>query len=106
MSYLGSCSENNKLKNNLILHKKSNRLEVSFAKYAVCSKHWMKCLLTGLSDYNIAKMFTFSSADPVYNKRLPNGETNRIVNSKFIMQHYAMFETKMIKCLKRTGALM
>lgn len=68
----------------------------------------MKCLLTGLSDYNIPKMFTFSSADPDYNKRLPNGETNRIVNLKFSMQHYAMFETKnvVIKCLKRTGALL
>lgn len=55
----------------------SNRLEVSFAKFAVCGKHWMICLFTGPSDYNMLMMFTFSSAGRDYNKRLPIGETNK-----------------------------
>lgn len=41
-------------------------LKSIFAKIAVYGKHWMIRLFTGPS----------VKADPDYNKRLPNGETN------------------------------
>lgn len=53
----------------------------------------MKCLFTGLSDYNILKMFTIISTDPRYNKRLPNGQTNGELT---VHATYAMIKMKQL----------